>query len=45
MNNIKPPFNVNKVAQLSAVAALNDKNFINKSVKHNLIWETRLEKF
>ena len=44
MNNIKPPFNVNKVAQLSAVAALNDKNFINKSVKHNLIWGNKIRK-
>ena len=29
----------------SAVAALNDKSFINKSVKHNLIWANKIKKF
>jgi histidinol phosphate aminotransferase apoenzyme (EC 2.6.1.9) len=45
MNIIKPPFNVNMAAQLAAVAALNDKSFINKSVKHNLIWANKLKIF
>ena len=45
MNIIKPPFNVNMAAQLAAVAALNDKSFINKSVKHNLIWANKIKKF
>ena len=44
MNIIKPPFNVNMVAQLAAVAALNDKNFIKKSVKHNFIWANKIKK-
>ena len=38
MNKIKPPFNINAAAQLAAVAALNDKIFIKKSVKHNFFW-------
>ena len=44
MNAIKPPFNINLVAQLAAVAALNDKSFINKSVKHNFFWANKLKK-
>ena len=44
MNIIKPPFNVNMAAQLAAVAALNDKNFIKKSVKHNFIWANKIKK-
>ena len=44
MNRIKPPFNVNAAAQLAAVAVLNDKGFINKSVKHNFFWANRLKK-
>ena len=44
MNIIKPPFNVNMVAQLAAVAALKDKSFINKSVKHNFIWANKIKK-
>jgi len=35
MNIIKPPFNVNQLAQIAAIEALKDKNFINQSVKHN----------
>ena len=45
MNIIKPPFNVNMAAQLAAVAALNDKNFINKSAKHNFIWANKIKNF
>ena len=44
MNKIKPPFNSNAAAQLAAVAVLNDKGFINKSVKHNFFWANRLRK-
>ena len=36
MNIIKPPFNVNQLAQIAATEALKDKNFINKSVNHNI---------
>ncbi len=49
LNNIKPPFNVNRVAQLCAIEALKDNKFIKKSVKHNLFWtkkiKSHLEKF
>jgi len=38
LNIIKPPFNVNKIAQLCAIESLKDKKFIKKSVKHNLFW-------
>ena len=44
MNKIKPPFNTNAAAQLAAGAALNDKNFIKKSVKHNFFWANKLKK-
>ena len=36
MNIIKPPFNVNQLAQIAATEALKDKNFINESVIHNI---------
>jgi len=42
---IKPPFNVNGVAQLAAVESLKDKKFINKSIKHNLFYARKIKKF
>ena len=45
MYKIKPPFNVNKIAQEAAVLALKDKNFINKSIKHNYIWAKKIKFF
>ena len=45
MNIIKPPFNVNMVAQIAAGAALTDKSFINKSIRHNFIWANKIKKF
>ena len=36
MNTIKPPFNVNQLAQIAATEALKDKNFVNRSVEHNI---------
>ena len=45
MNIIKPPFNTNMAGQLAAVAALKDKIFIQKSIKHNLIWANKIKKF
>ena len=44
MSTIKPPFNTNSAAQLAAVVALNDKSFINKSVRHNFFWANKLKK-
>ena len=35
---IKPPFNVNKIAQVCAIETLNDKTFVKKSIKHNNFW-------
>ena len=44
LNLIKPPFNVNKIAQLCAIESLKDKKFILNSVKHNLIWSKKIKK-
>ena len=43
MNLIKPPFNVNQLAQIAAIEALKDQNFINKSVKHNIIEANKIK--
>ena len=45
LNIIKPPFNVNSIAQLAAVESLKDKKFINKSIKHNLFYAKKIKKF
>tara|TARA_B100001057_G_scaffold353027_1_gene354813 strand:- start:7090 stop:8175 length:1086 start_codon:yes stop_codon:yes gene_type:complete len=45
LNLIKPPFNVNGVAQKAAVEALKDKKFISKSIKHNLVYAAKLKNF
>ena len=42
---IKPPFNVNKIAQLLAIESLKDYKFIKKSVQHNLNWSVKIKKF
>ena len=42
---IKPPFNVNKIAQLTATESLKDTKFIKKSVKHNLNWAIKIKNF
>ena len=44
MNTIKPPFNVNQLAQIAATEALKDKNFINRSVIHNTISANKIKK-
>ena len=41
---IKPPFNVNKVAQICAQEALKDSEFIKKSINHNVLWCTKIKK-
>ena len=41
---IKPPFNVNKIAQICAVEALKDKEFVKKSAKHNILWCKKIKK-
>ena len=45
LNVIKAPFNVNGVAQLAASESLKDKKFINKSVRHNLLYSRKIKKF
>ncbi len=43
MNRIRLPFNLNSVGQKAAIAAINDKNFINKAIKHNKKWKPFIE--
>ena len=45
MNTIKSPFNVNQLAQVAATEALKDKNFINKSISHNIASAKKMKKF
>ena len=45
MNLIKPPFNVNQLAQIAAIEALKDRSFISKSVKHNIISAKKIKLF
>jgi histidinol-phosphate aminotransferase len=45
LNKIKPPFNVNQIAQVAAIEALKDKNFVNQSIKHNNIWANKIKRF
>ena len=45
LNIIKPPFNVNEVAQKAAVESLKDPKFISRSVKHNIFYATKLKFF
>jgi histidinol-phosphate aminotransferase len=45
LNIIKSPFNVNEVAQQAALEALKDTNFISRSVKHNIIYATKIKNF
>jgi len=41
---IKPPFNVNKIAQACAKESLKDRKFLQKSVNHNIFWCKRIKK-
>ena len=45
LNIIKPPFNVNEVAQKAAVESLKDNKFISRSIKHNIFYATKLRDF
>jgi len=45
LNVIKPPFNVSQVAQRAAIASLKDKNFVDRSIKHNIIYANKIKKF
>ena len=45
LNIIKPPFNVNEVAQKAAVESLKDNKFISRNIKHNIFYATKLRDF
>ena len=45
LNIIKPPFNVNEVAQKAAIESLKDDKFISRSIKHNIYYATKLRDF
>ena len=45
LNVIKPPFNVNEVAQKAAVESLKDNKFISRSIKHNIFYAKKLKNF
>ena len=45
LNIIKPPFNVNEVAQKAAAESLKDNKFISRSIKHNIFYATKLRDF
>ena len=45
LNMIKPPFNVNEVAQKAAIESLKDNKFISRSIKHNIFYATKLRDF
>ena len=45
LNLIKPPFNVNEVAQKAAIEALKDNKFIKRSIKHNIFYATKIKNF
>ena len=45
LNIIKPPFNVNKVAQLAAIESLKDAKFLSRSIQHNLDYAKKIKNF
>jgi histidinol-phosphate aminotransferase len=45
LNIIKPPFNVNHIAQLAATEALKDKKFIDQSIKHNFLFAKKIKTY
>ncbi len=45
LNIIKPPFNVNEVAQKAALISLKDSKFISRSIRHNIFYATKLKFF
>ena len=45
LNIIKPPFNVNEVAQKAALESLKDSKFVSRSIKHNIHYAKKLKFF
>ena len=44
LNRIRLPFNINTIAQHAAIAAIQDKDFIEKAIEHNNVWKPFIEK-
>ena len=42
MNQIKPPFNVNRAALAAGVEAIKDDEWIKKAIEHNLLWSKKI---
>jgi len=42
MNQIKPPFNVNRAALAAGVEAIKDSEWIKKAIEHNTLWSKRI---
>ena len=42
--NYKPPFNITTAAELAGVAALKDKKWLQKNIKHNNYWRIKIFK-
>tara|TARA_B100000902_G_scaffold396445_1_gene457462 strand:+ start:969 stop:2048 length:1080 start_codon:yes stop_codon:yes gene_type:complete len=45
LNVIKPPFNVNEIAQMAAIQSLKDKKFVLRSIRHNFIYAKKIKNF
>ncbi len=44
INKVRGPFNVSSIAQIAGIAALNDQDFVTKTIKHNNLWLEKLTK-
>jgi len=42
MYQIKPPFNVNRAALAAGAEAIKDDEWINKAIKHNMLWADKI---
>jgi len=42
MYQIKPPFNVNRVALAAGIEAISDKEWTKKAIKHNTLWSEKI---
>ena len=44
LNRLRQPFNMGTIAQMAALAALEDQEFVLRNVKHNQEWQSYLVK-
>ena len=42
MYQIKPPFNVNRVALVAGIEAIKDNEWTERAVKHNTLWSKKI---